>query len=167
MKSDECVVQKNASTIHLTGMWSTLLRCANNGLNQRNKMHVPTIRLYSSNMYSVWKYCFNMASARTKNLPDVKLCHTLSTIQAKNYVIIQVIGYLKLLVYIVNCPQFILNKHKMHSSLRELSRWCDDDNDDNCLREKDLILPNLSPRNYKFYRTLHVLFPEWDNVRLI
>ena len=73
-----------------------------------------------------------MAVARTKDLPDVKLCHTLSTIQTKNlhYVndaVIQVTGYLKplpLRVYIATCSQLVPNKHminkqhKMYPALR-------------------------------------------------
>ena len=72
-----------------------------------------------------------MAAVRTKNLPDVTLCHTLSIVQTMNFVmlndaLIKVTDYLKplaLRVYIVHCPQLIpnnimINKHKMDPTLR-------------------------------------------------
>ena len=53
---------------------------------------------------------------------NVKLCHTLATIQTKtlhtlNYALIRVIGHLKLLVmrvYNVNCPSLSQTKHMIN-----------------------------------------------------
>ena len=92
---------------------------------------------------------------------------------------------LTLRVYIVDCPQLIpnkrmINKHKMHPASQEIyisvilfpTLW------EKYFVDVMMIMmttvygekinaPSLSPRYYKFYHTFTVLFPEWDNVRLI
>ena len=67
-----------------------------------------------------------MAAAKTKNLPDGKLCHTLSTIKTKSlqYDKLRHISYLKQLglrVYTVDClsqMEHMINKHEMRPALR-------------------------------------------------
>ena len=58
-----------------------------------------------------------MAAARTKNLPDVKLCHTLSTIQTKN------LRYVKLSLNPSDWTDWLLkNKNLLESLARKISR---------------------------------------------